>query len=107
MAPGRARASPCWANRGGRRGVGDTGRRGAGVTNMQDRGPVGCGRGAREKERERERGWAAVGHRHASPGGTVLGGAVQTGFEPIQNLNESNLISNSFKRIFSFSKNLK
>jgi hypothetical protein len=96
MAAGhQARASPCRANRGGQRGVGDTGRRGAGVTDMRDRGPVGCGRGAREKEGER--GWVAVGHRHASLSGTVPGGAVQTGFELIQNLNGSNLISNSFK----------
>jgi hypothetical protein len=33
---------------------------------------------------EKERGRVVAGCRHAGPGGTVLGGAVQTGFEPIQ-----------------------
>jgi hypothetical protein len=45
------------------------------------RGPV-C-------EVERERDGVAVGHRHAGPGGTVLGGAVQTGFEKNPNSNGS------------------
>jgi hypothetical protein len=31
--------------------------------------------------RERERGRASVGRRHAGPGDTVPGGVVQTGFE--------------------------
>jgi hypothetical protein len=57
------------------------GRRGAtgrGATDRQDRseaGPGGSGRGVREKEGERQ---GDGGHRHAGPGGTVPGGAVQT-----------------------------
>jgi hypothetical protein len=54
---------------------------------------VGSDRGARERERGRE----AVRRRHAGSGDTVSGGAIQTGFEPIQNLNGSHLILNSFK----------
>jgi hypothetical protein len=54
---------------------------GVSVTDGRDRGeagPGGSGRGVRGKERERDR--VAVGCRHVGPSGTVLGGAVQTGF---------------------------
>jgi hypothetical protein len=46
--------------------------------NRGGRGPVAA-TGVRGRKRERDR--VAVGHRHVDPGGTVPGGAVQTGFE--------------------------
>jgi hypothetical protein len=73
----RARATLLPREQGRTMGVGD----GVSATDGWERGEAGpddSGQGAREK---RERHRVSVGCRHAGPGGTVPGGAVQTGFE--------------------------
>jgi hypothetical protein len=69
-ATARARGGGGLANRGGLQA---RGQRGAGVTDRWDRGEVGPSGQRPWCERERERGRAAVGRRHAG-----LGGAIQT-----------------------------
>jgi hypothetical protein len=66
------------AGGGGAAAVADAGERGSragpgrGRTRCQRRGAEEC---------EKERGRAAVGHRHTGPSGTASGGAVETLFE--------------------------
>jgi hypothetical protein len=54
------------------------GRWDAGVTDRRDRGKAGSSGQRSGCEKERERGKAAVGHRHEGPSVTVTSGAVQT-----------------------------
>jgi hypothetical protein len=52
---------------------------------------------AEVRGRKRESDGAAVGHCHVGPGGTVSGGAVQTGFEIKSEFNWFKTFSNCLK----------